>query len=115
MTVGQPGPVTVPDGPGIGPTHASCVVGSPTLAAGSPPIVTVADPFSIMPGPPGTQAGIMQGCVWSVCRAAGCPPIVTVGQHGGMICNGIGGCGAGVGDGAAGCIGEWQCGPDCST
>ena len=61
-TVAQPGPVMMPLGPGMGPTQLGWVVGSPTRAAGRPPIVTVAEPFAIIAGPPGTQ-GSVQGVV----------------------------------------------------
>ena len=113
-TVGQPGPTIVPVGPGMGPTQRACSVVSPTRAAGRSLIITVAEPLPMMPGPPGTQEGMLQGCVWSVTRAAGWPPMVTLVEPL-MMGSGIGGCGAGVGVGAAGCIGAWQCGPSCST
>jgi hypothetical protein len=80
---------------------------SPTRAAGSPPIITVADPLPIMPGPPGTHPGNVQGAVISVSRAAGAPPIITVGWPL-TIANGKAGWGTGVGDGAGGWIGAWQ-------
>ena len=41
------------------------------------PIITVAEPTEIMPGPAGTQLGSEQGAVVSVDRAAGMPPIIT--------------------------------------
>ncbi len=71
MTVGQPGGMISPVGLGIGATQAACSVMSPTRAAGRPQIVTVADPFEMMPGPPGTHPGSMHGLVMSVTRAAG--------------------------------------------
>src|SRR5207302_1831223 len=71
-------------------------------------------PLAMMPGPPGAQPGMLHGMVWSVARAAGMPPILTVGEPR-LISNCIGGCGAGVGTSAAGCIGAWQCGPICRT
>ncbi len=77
------------------------------LAAGSPPISTVAEPLAIMPGPPGTHPGSMHGRVKSVTRAAGEPPINTLGWPL-MIVNGSGGCGTGVGTGAGGWMGAWQ-------
>jgi hypothetical protein len=46
----------------------------------------------------------MQGCDMSMTRAAGMLPIITVGSPL-MIVNGMAGCGAGVGEGAAGWIG----------
>ena len=39
---------------------------------------TVADPLEIMPGPPGTHPGNMQGADVSVARDAGILPISTV-------------------------------------
>jgi len=44
----------------MGATQATWLVMSPTRAAGSLSIVTVAEPFTIMPGPPGTQDGSVQ-------------------------------------------------------
>ena len=79
MTVGQPGPMTRPVGLGIGPTQAGWLVRSFKRAAGSPPIITVAEPLAISPGPPGTQPGNMHGLVMSVTLAAGDPPIRTFG------------------------------------
>lgn len=79
-----------------------------------PPINTLEEPWAIMPGPPGTHPINMQGMVVSVVRAAGLPPIKTVGQPF-MIASGIAGCGVGVGTGAAGWIGAWQCGAVCLT
>lgn len=81
---------------------------SPTRAASRLLIFTVADPFAIIPGPPGTHPGKLHGLVWSVARAAGLFPIFTVGLPGGMIAKGSGGCG--IGFPAGGC-GPWQCGP----
>jgi hypothetical protein len=74
---------------------------SPTRPAGIPPIMTVAEPMAIIPGPPGTQLGSKQGVVISVTRAAGRPPIITVGAPM-TIGSGSPGCGIGVGTGAAG-------------
>jgi hypothetical protein len=42
------------------------------------PIMTVAEPLPIIPGPPGTQLGSEHGSVGSVERAAGWFPIITV-------------------------------------
>ena len=86
---------------------------SPTRAAGSPQIITVADPLPMTPGPPGTQLGSEQGAVMSVDRAAGKPPIFTVTAPGGTMASGNAGCGTGVGTSAAGWIGAWQCGASC--
>lgn len=104
MTVGPPGPTICPAGLGIGPTHAGWEVMSVSRAAGNPPIMTVADPFAIMPGPPGTQLGRVHGAVVSVARAAGEPAISTLACPL-TIVKGIGGCGTGVGTGAAGWMG----------
>ena len=41
-----------------------------TRAAGMPPIMTVVEPFAIIPGPAGTQPGSMHGSEVSVTRAA---------------------------------------------
>ena len=74
-------------------------------AAGVKLILTLDEPFVIIPGPPGTQGGSMQGLLWSMTRAAALLSIFTFGEHGGMIANGSAGCGTGVGTGAAGWIG----------
>jgi len=71
MTVGHPGGRILPTGEGIGATQAECIVISLTRAAGSPPIITVDDPFTTVPGPPGTQPGKRQGVVVLVTVAAG--------------------------------------------
>ena len=99
---------------GIGPAQLECIVMSPTRAAGMPPIKTVADATWIMPGPAGTQPGSEHGAVMSFIRAAGLLPMSTFGCPF-TIAKGNGGCGTGVGTGAAGWIGAWQCGPDCKT
>ena len=100
-TVKQPGPITNPEGEGIGATQLGCAVLSLARAAGSIPIMTVAEPLAIMPGPAGVQLASIQGLVVLVAVAAGFPPIITVGTPLTMV-NGIGGCGMGVGVGAAG-------------
>ena len=79
MTFGQHGARIAPTGLGIGATQLACAVISPFLAAGMPPIMTVAEPLEIIPGPAGTQLGNEHGAVVSVTRAAGLPPIMTVG------------------------------------
>ena len=79
MTVGHPGGIIWPVGLGMGAMQVEWSVMSPTLAAGNPPIFTVADPFMIIPGPPGTHPGSKHGPVVSVIRAAAMPPINTVG------------------------------------
>ena len=97
----------LPVGEGIGATHVECAVISPTRAAGRPPILTVADPLDIIPGPAGTHDGSMHGFVVSVTRAAGCPQILTVISPL-RLSNGNPGWGTGAGTGAGGCIGAWQ-------
>ena len=67
LTVGQPKMITPP-----------CAVLSPILAAGTPPIVTVEDPATIVSGGP-AQVSI------SPTFAAGIPAIITVGAPGGNI------------------------------
>jgi hypothetical protein len=106
--------MTIPVGEGIGATHEECIVVSLTRAAGMLPIMTVAEPIMIIPGPPGTHGTMVQGAVWSMTRAAGMPPIMTVG-HPWMIVSGMPGWGTGVGVGAGGWIGAWQCGVCCRT
>ena len=106
----------MPVGDGMGATQAGCAVRSDTRAAGRPPIKTVPDALLISPGPAGTHGGgPVQGIVWSVARAAGMFPIRTVGWPGLSSANGTAGCGTGVGTGAAGWIGAWQCGASCKT
>ena len=63
--------------------------------------MTVVDAIEIIPGPPGTHPAGIQGEVVSVDLAAGLPPIITVGAPLIIVC-GVGGCGKGVGTGAAG-------------
>ncbi len=89
-------------GLGIGATHEANATMSPTRAAGKLLIMTVAEPIATIPGPAGTQGGIVQGFVISDTRSAGLPPSFTVGLPGGMNACGIGGCGTGVGTGAGG-------------
>ena len=72
-----------------------------TRAAGMLPMSTVIDPSEIIPGPPGTQPGSVQGAVVSVARAAGMLPMSTVASPL-MIASGSAGCADGVGTGAAG-------------
>ena len=73
-------------------------------AAGIICTLTVIEPLVIIPGPPGTQPGKVQGPDLQSAVAAGLPPIMTVGFP---SINGRGspGCGAGVGTGAGGWIG----------
>ncbi len=103
-TVGQQGGRILPVGLGIGATQLAWLVMSPRRAAGKPPMSTVADPLAIIPGPPGTHVGSEQGTVVSDTRAAGLPPMMTLAWPL-MMASGKGGCGAGVGTGAAGCMG----------
>jgi len=71
ITVGQPGGRIVPFGPGMGATQLGCIVISPTLAAGIPPIMTVAEPMVTVPGPAGTQPAVAHGPVVLPSLAAG--------------------------------------------
>lgn len=98
----------LPVGDGIGATQLACAVMSPALAAGNLEIMTVTEPFAIIPGPAGTHGTSVQILVISVARAAGILPISTVGAHGDKIGSGNAGCGTGVGVGAGGWIGAWQ-------
>lgn len=102
MTFTEQGGMILPVGQGIGPTQPGKLTMSPRRAAGLPPVNTVIDPITIVPGPPGTQPGIIQGKVWLVTIAAGRLLIKTVGTTAGMIWIGMGGCGKGVGVGAGG-------------
>ena len=70
-------------------------------AEGNMPAFTVMEPFTIIPGPPGTHPGSKHGAVLQSAVAAGFPPIMTVGLHS-MSASGSPGCGAGVGTGAGG-------------
>ena len=115
MTVGDPGGRIFPVGLGIGATHDANDTMSPTLPAGRPPIITVVEPIAITPGPPGTHGGIMHGCVMLPTTAAGVLSMSTVIAQLPTIAKGIGGCGIGVGTGAGGWIGAWQCGASCSV
>ncbi len=92
----------LPVGQGIGPTQVGKLTISPSRAAGFPPVITVTDPITTIPGPPGTQLGIVQGLVWLVTTAAGRLLMMTVGTVMSSIGCGIGGCGTGVGVGAGG-------------
>jgi len=71
ITVGQPGGIIFPTGAGIGATQAGCAVKSLTLAAGIPPIMTLLDPMTTVPGPPGTHPGKVHGVVVLPILAAG--------------------------------------------
>ena len=101
MTVGFPGPITLPTGAGIGATQDGCDVRSFNLAAGIICTFTVIDPLVIIPGPAGTHPGSIQGADLHNAVAAGLPPIITVGLPS-ISANGRAGCGCGVGTGAGG-------------
>ena len=86
-----------------------------TRAAGLLPINTVGAPITIVPGPPGTHPGSIQGVVMSPITAAGMLLMRTVGAPGPVIVNGTAGWGIGAGATPTGC-GIWQCvGASCST
>lgn len=80
----------LPVGEGMGATQLKCAVMSPMRAAGIFSTITVADPFTIIPGPAGTQGTMLQGMVLSVMRADGGPPINDLNPPV-IICSGIGG------------------------
>lgn len=63
ITLGEQGGMILPVGQGMGPTQPGKLTISPSLAAGRLLVNTLDDPFTMMPGPPGTQPGIMQGNV----------------------------------------------------
>lgn len=102
ITFKEQGGMILPVGEGIGATQEGKLTMSPSRAAGKPPVNTDDEPIATMPGPAGTQLGIMQGMVWLVTIAAGRLLIKTVATTAVMIGIGIGGCGMGVGTGAAG-------------
>ena len=104
ITVGQPGGIIFPTGPGIGATQAGCAVKSLTLAAGIPPIITEVEPMTTVAGPPGTHPARVHGVVVLPILAAGWLPMSTLNAPV-MIVTGSAGCGTGVGTGAGGCIG----------
>ena len=101
ITVGHPGGRIFPTGPGIGATQLACAVMSFTLAAGKPPTITVKEPMTTVAGPPGTQAGSVQGVVMLPIRAAGMLPISTLNAPV-IIVTGRAGWAEGVGVGAGG-------------
>lgn len=110
--MGFPGGIIFPTGPGIGATQDVCAVISLIRAVGNIDAFTVMEPLTIMPGPPGTQPGSIQGAVLHSAVAAGLPPIITVGFPS-INASGRPGWGTGVGTGAGGWIGAWQCGASC--
>ncbi len=67
-------------GSSVGATQDACAVMSLTRAAGMLPMITVAEPWTICPGPAGTQGMSEHGAVMSMIRAAGWLPISTVGS-----------------------------------
>ena len=52
MTIGFPGGIILPTGPGIGATQEVCAVMSLMRAEGNMLAFTVMEPFTIIPGPP---------------------------------------------------------------
>ena len=102
ITVGQQGGMILPVGLGIGATQPAQATISPSRAAGRKPIITEDEPFATIPGPLGTQVGIVQTLVMLVTTAASRLPIFTVGMVALMMGCGMGGWGTGVGTGAAG-------------
>ena len=101
ITVRQPGGRILPTGPGMGATQLAWAVKSFTRAAGNPPIRTVNEPMTTVPGPAGTQAGKTHGMVVLLTLAAGWLPMSTLNAPV-MIGSGRAGCGTGVGVGAGG-------------
>lgn len=95
----------LPVGLGIGATQPDHATMSPRRAAGSPKIRTVVEPFATIPGPLGTQLGIVQTFVMLVTIAASKLFIFTVGAVAEIIGWGMGGWARGVGTGAAGWMG----------
>ena len=91
-----------PVGLGMGATQLANMTMSPMRAAGSMLIKTEDEPFTTTPGAPGTQVGMLHGLVMLVTIAASRLLIFTVGTVAVWIGCGIGGCGTGVGTGAAG-------------
>ncbi len=63
MTLIEQGGMILPVGHGMGPTQVGKLTISPNLAAGRLLVNTDDEPMAIIPGPPGTQPGMMQGRV----------------------------------------------------
>jgi len=101
ITVRQPGGIIFPTGPGMGATQLGCAVKSLTLPAGNPPIMTVNEPMTTVPGPPGTQPANVHGVVVLEIRAAGWLPMSTLNAPVTIVITRLG-CGTGVGTGAGG-------------
>ena len=99
--MGFPGGIILPTGPGIGATQEVWAVISLIRAEGNILVFTVIEPFTIIPGPPGTHPGSIHGAVLHRAVAAGFPPIMTVGFPS-INARGSPGCGTGVGTGAGG-------------
>ena len=85
----------------MGATQEVWAVMSLIRAAGIIEILTVIDPLVTIPGPPGTQPGIMQGADLQSAVTAGLLATMTVGLPS-IITKGIPGCGVGVGTGPGG-------------
>ena len=85
MTFIEQGGMILPVGQGMGPTQVSKRTMSPNRAAGIPPVKTDIEPLMMVPGPPGTQLGMIQGRVLLDTTAAGRLLISTVGTIAGMI------------------------------
>ena len=101
ITVRQPGGRILPTGPGMGATQLAWAVKSFTRAAGNPPIMTVNEPMTTVPGPPGTQPAKVHGVVVLLILAAGWLPINTLKAPVMIVITRLG-CGTGVGTGAGG-------------
>lgn len=110
ITVGEQGGMILPVGLGMGATQPENATISPNRAAGRKFIITLEEPLATIPGPLGTQVGMVQTLVMLVTTAASSMLIFTVGTVALMMGWGIGGCATGVGTGAAGWMGAWQCG-----
>ena len=94
-----------PVGLGMGATQPDHKTISPMRAAGRKPIITELEPFATMPGPLGTQVGMVHTLVMLVTTAASRLLIFTVGTVALMMGCGMGGWGTGVGTGAGGWMG----------
>src|SRR2546421_11766097 len=86
---------------------------SPFRAAGRLHSMTVKQPSATMPGPAGMHGGSEHGVVCEVIVAAFRLLIITVAAHELTIVSMMQLCGVGVGVGAGGWIGAWQCGLVC--
>src|SRR5947207_7388259 len=86
---------------------------SPFRAAGMLHIITVKQPSVTMPGPPGTHGGSLHGVVCDVIVAPCRLLTMTVAAQLLVIVSMRHEWGTGVGTGAGGWIGAWQCGESC--